>query len=331
MNALLNPRPFAMPSFQYPGLRFAASIDTSSYGYILSRSFLQQHSTTHSLPPSLRSFSTNVRRTPDDIDKRKNDDTGSTRRNSKNEGTVRRQYSYGDAHRHRANNLESGVKEAPAQQELTHLNSRSEIHVVPISDKPITRRRATAVGKVSFSKPTTRQLVIKNSLRKGDVLAVARVAGIMAAKQTSNLVPLCHNGVGIEAVNIRLEVVPPLGQGPKSEQLDTTIRVPFTEELNRWMKTGFGSEGGVRIQVTVESEGKTGVEMEALAGVAGAALTVVDMCKSVDKGLIVEGMKVVEKEGGRSGEWKAKIKDSWQMGSAVRRVLKKPQEMWLAN
>lgn len=141
--------------------------------------------------------------------------------------------------------------------------------MVSITSKSKTSRLAIAVATIHFSsqKPTSNLLSLA-SQKKGDILAVARIAGIQAAKQTSTIIPLCHN-IPLSAVEIGLEVL----------------------------------EGKVEVKCTVECSGGTGVEMEALCGVMGSGLTVYDMCKSVDKGMWIDGVKVVEKRGGKSGDW----------------------------
>ena len=194
-------------------------------------------------------------------------------------------------------------REKARSHDLTHLSPDSEVHVVSIGDKPITRRKAIAIGDIVFTSPKTRYLIIEHALRKGDVLAVARVAGIMAVKQTSNLIPLCHNGVAVEGVDVKVEVVGPLEKASKPDESLPVEGRSSEQILELRMQAGIGAVGGVRIQVTVESEGKTGVEMEALTGVAGAALTVIDMCKSVDKGIRIVEISLAKKEGGRSRTW----------------------------
>ena len=151
--------------------------------------------------------------------------------------------------------------------------------MVSISAKPPTPRAATARGRIVFSNPTARDLILKGLNKKGDVLAVARVAGIMAVKKTPEVIPLCHP-ILIDGVDVRVE----LGGRGDGEKED-------------------GGNGYVDICVTVRCEGKTGVEMEALTGVSVAALTVFDMCKAVDKRMVIEGVRVVRKSGGRSGDF----------------------------
>jgi molybdenum cofactor biosynthesis protein MoaC len=154
--------------------------------------------------------------------------------------------------------------------------------MVPISSKLVTSRTAIAQGRILFSNPAPVQLVAQNALKKGDVLAVARIAGIMAAKRTSELVPLCHP-IGLESVSINLRILTP--QEGKEKSLPDCVF------------------GGVEVQATVRCEGKTGVEMEALTAVSGAALTVYDMCKGVDRGMRIDAVRVVLKKGGKSGVW----------------------------
>ncbi|KAL8690135.1 MAG: hypothetical protein Q9218_004352 [Villophora microphyllina] len=166
-------------------------------------------------------------------------------------------------------------KHDPEGHRLPHLNALSEVHQISVGHKIPSHRTAVATGIVSFSNTEPLRLIKDHSLKKGDVMAVARVAGIMAVKNTSNLIPLAHNSVAVEGCSIDLQLVDP----------------------------SFSDYGGVRIQVTCESTGKTGVEMEAMSGVVGAALTVVDMCKGVDRGISIEGVKVIGKKGGKSGSW----------------------------
>lgn len=141
--------------------------------------------------------------------------------------------------------------------------------MVNISEKQVTSRVATAACAVHFSDDTAITLIRENQMKKGDVLGVARVAGIMAAKRTPDLIPLCHP-IAISRVSVDLDVV-------GSRQIE--------------------------IRATVSCDGKTGVEMEALTAASAAALTVYDMCKAVDKGMKIEGLRVVLKDGGKSGRW----------------------------
>lgn len=151
--------------------------------------------------------------------------------------------------------------------ELTHLDSEGLPRMVDISDKPDTYRRAIARGTVKM-KAATLDLIKKGKITKGNVLASARLAGIMAAKRTSDLIPLCH----------------PLLIG--------NISVDFT--IN-------DSAAAVEIKASVNSIGKTGVEMEALTAVAVSALTIYDMCKAADRDIIIENIRLTAKSGGKSG------------------------------
>lgn len=180
--------------------------------------------------------------------------------------------------------------------------------MVAISHKTPTTRLATAVCTLHFSNSTALPLIRSNSMKKGDVLSVARIAGIMAAKKTSELVPLCHP-IAITFVGVDLEV---LGQGVT--ELDSEVDVSTTGRIDRGLNKAVHQDemrgedegegfGRVEITATVKCDGKTGVEMEALTAASVAALTVYDMCKAVDKGMRIEGLRVVRKEGGKSGTW----------------------------
>jgi molybdenum cofactor biosynthesis protein MoaC len=159
--------------------------------------------------------------------------------------------------------------------------------MVSVSAKAHTTRTAIAIGTVHFSNPTPLSLIKTNSLKKGDVLSVSRIAGIMAAKKCPDLIPLCHP-IALTHVGVELQVFSPT---PDSDG------------------KGFG---GVNIEAKVECTGQTGVEMEALTSVMGTALSVVDMCKAVDKGMWITDVRVVLKEGGRSGMWREEGWRSWQ-------------------
>jgi len=153
--------------------------------------------------------------------------------------------------------------------ELTHFNQAGEAHMVDVGDKAITRRTAIAEGRIEML-PATLELIIKGEAKKGDVLGVARIAGIMAAKKTADLIPLCHP-LALSKVSIEL--------------------TPLREE------------NAVHCVATVQTSGQTGVEMEALTAVQVTLLTIYDMCKAVDKGMTMGGVRLLEKEGGKSGHW----------------------------
>lgn len=152
--------------------------------------------------------------------------------------------------------------------ELTHLDSEGRARMVDVSDKAITAREATAAATVTM-RPETLALIQSGGMPKGDVLAVARVAGIMAAKRTSELIPLCH----------------PLAI--------TGVTLDLTPDPER---------SAVNIRATVRCTGVTGVEMEALTAATVAGLTVYDMCKAVDRAMHIENVRLLRKSGGHSGE-----------------------------
>jgi cyclic pyranopterin phosphate synthase len=151
---------------------------------------------------------------------------------------------------------------------LTHLDDQGRAHMVDVGEKAETQREAIARGRVVM-RPETLQMIVEGAAPKGDVLAVARVAGIMAAKRTPELIPLCHT------------------------LLLTHVSVQITPEA---------AGGGLEIEATVRTRGQTGVEMEALTAVSVAALTIYDMCKAVDRGMRIGDIRLAEKRGGRSGE-----------------------------
>jgi len=157
--------------------------------------------------------------------------------------------------------------------DLTHFNARGEAHMVDVGEKAHTHRVAVAAGTIRMQ-PETLQLVLGGGHKKGDVLGIARVAGIMAAKRTADLVPLCHP-IALTRVDVAFEADPAV------------------------------DEECVRCRATAETVGPTGVEMEALCAVQVALLTVYDMCKAVDRGMVIESVRLLEKSGGRSGHWKA--------------------------
>ena len=153
--------------------------------------------------------------------------------------------------------------------ELTHFNAAGEAHMVDVGEKPQTRRRAVAEGSISML-PETLDMILQGSHKKGDVLGVARIAGIMAAKKAPDLIPLCHP-LSLTKVEIALDP-------------DTSSR-------------------SVRCRCHVETLGQTGVEIEALCATQIALLTIYDMCKAVDRGMTISGIRLMEKAGGKSGVW----------------------------
>lgn len=198
---------------------------------------------------------------------------------------------------------------------LPHLTQQSTVHQISVSDKAVTFRRAAAMGHVVFSNSEPYRLIQQHALKKGDVLAVARVAAIMAVKKTGDFIPLAHGGVGVEGCVVDVEVVGPRrkAQDEKAENAtevrpnagaDSALGVGHpVDDVAGYLSTEIGSHGGIRIAVSVSTTAKTGIEMEALTGVVGAGLTVIDMCKAVDRHLKLEGVEVVGKSGGKSGAW----------------------------
>lgn len=159
----------------------------------------------------------------------------------------------------------------PTEGKLTHLDDRGQVKMVDVGGKPDSERLAVAAGRV-LMKPTTLELIREGNIKKGDALAVARIAGIMAAKRTAELIPLCH----------------PI---PISE-----IAVELTIDE---------AENAVEIAATVKTRGKTGVEMEALTAVTAAALTIYDMAKAVDRDMRLSDIRLLEKRGGLHGDYAA--------------------------
>ncbi|RJQ50325.1 MAG: cyclic pyranopterin monophosphate synthase MoaC [Nitrospiraceae bacterium] len=155
-------------------------------------------------------------------------------------------------------------------KKLTHIDKEGKATMVEVGNKPATQREAVARGAV-FMKKETIVLITNEKIAKGNVFGTARIAGIMAAKKTSELIPLCHQ------LNL------------------TSVSVDFSidRKMNR-----------VNIESTARCAGQTGVEMEALTAVSVAALTIYDMCKAVDKGMIISDIMLMEKRGGKSGEWR---------------------------
>lgn len=153
--------------------------------------------------------------------------------------------------------------------DLTHFDAEGHAHMVDVSDKPVTDRVAVARGQVRMSTETL-ALITEGRAKKGDVLGVARLAGIMGAKKTADLIPLCHP---LPITKVALELTP-----------DPAIP-------------------GVVVEATVKTGGQTGVEMEALTAVTTACLTIYDMVKAVEKGMVIENVRLILKEGGKSGRY----------------------------
>jgi cyclic pyranopterin phosphate synthase len=165
-----------------------------------------------------------------------------------------------------------------AKARLSHLDDAGKAKMVDVGSKPMTARRAMAQGYVLLL-PQTLRAIAEERIPKGEVLAVARVAGIMAAKRTGELIPLCHP-LPVESVEVDFDL-PSFEPEPGEERVR------------------------LRIKAVATITAKTGVEMEALVAVTVAALTIYDMCKAIDRGMIVEGVKLIEKTGGAGGDFKA--------------------------
>lgn len=155
--------------------------------------------------------------------------------------------------------------------ELTHFDTKGDAHMVDVSGKPVTSRIAVAEGCIKML-PETLEMIIEGQAKKGDVLGVARLAGIMGAKKTAELIPLCHP---LPITKVAVELTP-----------DDSLP-------------------GVRIEATVKTSGQTGVEMEALTAVSAAALTLYDMVKAVEKSMVISDIRLKLKDGGKSGRYEA--------------------------
>lgn len=162
--------------------------------------------------------------------------------------------------------------------EFTHFNEDGRARMVNVGQKPNTERKAIARGYITM-KPETLKMILEGKAKKGDVLAVSQVAGIMAAKETSRLIPMCHN-IFLTGVDIRFEI--------------------------------FEKHNTIRVEAQVTTTGKTGVEMEALHAVSTACLTIYDMCKAVDRDMIIKNIQLVEKSGGTSGHFSREEVLPWQ-------------------
>ncbi|KAK1640167.1 Molybdopterin cofactor biosynthesis C domain-containing protein [Colletotrichum phormii] len=171
-----------------------------------------------------------------------------------------------------SNNNKENKTQTP-KSSLTHISPTGSAHMISIATKPPTARIAKAACTITFSSPSPINLIRASQMKKGDVLGTARIAGIMAAKRTPDIIPLCHP-ILLSHISVEVE--------PASNAENETV---------------------ICVEATVECEGKTGVEMEALTAAGAAALTVYDMCKAVDKGMVIGGLRVVLKDGGKSGRW----------------------------
>jgi len=163
------------------------------------------------------------------------------------------------------------MSSAPASSGLTHFDAAGQAHMVDVGGKAQTHRVAVATGCIRMQ-PATFALVRDGNAKKGDVLGVARVAAIMASKRTADLIPLCHP-IALDRVAVEFTLVE--------------------------------ADSRIHCTVTAETRGRTGVEMEALTAVQVGLLTIYDMCKAVDRGMTIDGVRLLEKHGGKSGDWVA--------------------------
>lgn len=155
-------------------------------------------------------------------------------------------------------------------EKLTHFDESGQAIMVDVGDKAVTRRVATAAGRITMNEAAF-TAVAEGTAKKGDVLGVARVAGIMATKRTSELIPMCHP-LMTEKASVDFELHP--------------------------------EQRAIEVRCTVQTEGKTGIEMEALTGASVALLTIYDMCKAVDRAMVIDAVRLLEKDGGRSGHYR---------------------------
>lgn len=174
------------------------------------------------------------------------------------------------------------------RDELTHVDAKGEVRMVDVSDKAETHRIAIAEGTILMH-PETQAMVLQDRAKKGDVLACARVAGIMAIKRTSDIIPMCHPLL-ITKSKCDIEPIAPAG-------------TPAEDVPEGWAPARPDGQVGFHVLVTAGVTGKTGIEMEALTGASAACLTIYDMCKAVDRGMEIVDVRLLHKEGGRSGVW----------------------------
>lgn len=160
-------------------------------------------------------------------------------------------------------------------QQLTHIDEKGDVRMVDVGDKDITKRTAVAEGFISMH-PDTLALIVEGKAAKGDVLACARVAGVMAAKQTSSLIPMCHP-LNITKAKVECD---PVREGDRAD-----------------------GRVGIHVTTTTGVTGKTGIEMEALTAASVACLTIYDMCKAVDRGMEIMDVRLLLKDGGKTGLW----------------------------
>lgn len=171
------------------------------------------------------------------------------------------------------------------RDELTHVDEHGDVRMVDVGEKAVTQRLAIAEGSILMH-PETQAMVLEDRAKKGDVLACARVAGIMASKRTSDIVPMCHP---LNLTKAKVEIAP--------------ITAPGTKLASGWAPEREDGRAGFRVRATCGVTGVTGIEMEALTAASAACLTIYDMCKAVDRGMEIVDVRLLHKEGGRSGLW----------------------------
>ncbi len=173
---------------------------------------------------------------------------------------------------------------------LTHVDEKGDVRMVDVSDKAVTKRTAVAEGTILMH-PETQAMVLENRAKKGDVLACARVAGVMAAKRTSDLIPMCHP-LPITKAKVEIKPIPASAQDRRA-----------TGDADAWAQPRKDGRVGFHVVTTTGVTGVTGIEMEALTAASVACLTIYDMCKAVDRGMEIVDVRLLRKEGGRSGLW----------------------------
>ena len=171
------------------------------------------------------------------------------------------------------------------RDELTHVDEHGDVRMVDVGEKAVTQRLAIAEGSILMH-PETQAMVLEDRAKKGDVLACARIAGIMASKRTSDIIPMCHP---LNLTKAKVEIAP--------------ITAPGTKLASGWAPEREDGRVGFRVRATCGVTGVTGIEMEALTAASAACLTIYDMCKAVDRGMEIVDVRLLHKEGGRSGLW----------------------------
>ena len=173
---------------------------------------------------------------------------------------------------------------------LTHVDEKGDVRMVDVSDKAVTKRTAVAEGTILMH-PETQAMILEDRAKKGDVLACARVAGVMAAKRTSDLIPMCHP-LPITKAKVEIKPIPASAQDRRA-----------TGDADAWAQPREDGRVGFHVVTTTGVTGVTGIEMEALTAASVACLTIYDMCKAVDRGMEIVDVRLLRKEGGRSGLW----------------------------